>query len=118
MGCEQLVDLAGELHAGVDEDDEVVADPFEVGDEMRGEDDAHPMLGDDFHQAAQEVASGDRVEARDWLVQDQQLGSLRDRQRQRELGSLTTGELPGPLGGIEAELLDPLLWPAHCSSQG
>ena len=109
MRREQLVDLSGYLHARVDEDDEVVADPLEIGNEMGGKNDAHPVFGDDLHQAAEKVAPGNRVETRDRLVQDQQLGPLRDRERQRQLGSLPTGELPGPLAAVEAELFDPAL---------
>ena len=108
MRGEQLIDLPGNLHARVDEHDEVVADALEIGDEVRGENDAHAMFGDDLHQAPEEVASGNRVEAGDRLVQDQQLGPLCDRKRQRELGSLATRELSGPLPGIESELFDPV----------
>ena len=118
MRREQLVDLSGDLDAGVDEDDEVVADPLEVGDEMGGENDAHAVLGDDLHQAAQEVAPGDRVEARDRLVEDQQLGPLRDRQRQRQLGSLAAGELPGPLSRDRGRAVRSGARPARGSSRG
>ena len=118
MRREQLVDLSGYLHARVHEDDQVVADPLEIGDEMGGENDAHAVLGDDLHQASEEVAPRERVEARDRLVQDQQLGPLRDRQRQRELGSLPTGELPGPLGGDRGRAARSGARPARGSSRG
>ena len=101
---EQLVDLAGERDPAGDEHDQVVADPLEVGDQVRGQHDADPVLGDDLHQRLQELAPRERVEARDRLVQHQQLGPLRHRQRQRELGPLTAGQRAGPLPRVEPEL--------------
>ena len=76
---------------------------------MRGEHHAHPLLGDGLHQILQELAPGQRVEARHGLVEDQQLGSLGDRQGEGELGPLAAGELAGLLVRVEAELLDPAL---------
>ena len=66
------------------------------------------MLGDDLHQALQELAPGQRVEAGDRLVEDEQLGPLRERQGEGELGPLAAGQRPGPLPRVEAELPDPL----------
>jgi len=71
MRGQQFIDVPGYLNAGVDEDDEVVADALEIGNEMRGENDAYATLRDDFHQPAEEVAPGKRVEACEWFVQDQ-----------------------------------------------
>ena len=105
--AEQLVDLAGDPHAGVDEHDQVVADPLEVGDQVRGQHDADLVLGDGLHQVLQELAPRQRVEAGDRLVEDQQLGPLGDGQGEGELGALAAGQLAGPLAGIEAEPLDP-----------
>ena len=104
---QQLVDVAGELHARADEHDEVVAHALEIGDQVRGQHDADAVLGDDLHQVLQELAPGERVEARDRLVEDQQLGPLRDRQRERELRALAAGQRAGPLARVEAEPLDP-----------
>ena len=103
---EHVVDFAGELHPRGDEHDQVVADPLEVGDQVRRQHDAHPLLGVDLHQDLQELASGQRVEARDRLVEDQQLRPLRDRQGQRELRPLAAGQLARLLA-VQAELLDP-----------
>ena len=85
---------------------------------MRGEDNADPVLGDGLHQALQELAPGERVEARDRLVEQQQFGSLGDRQGEGELGALTAGERPGPLLRIEAELPNAALGPARRPSLG
>ena len=66
---EQLVDVAGELHAGRDKHDQVVAHPLEIGDQMRRQHDADAVLGDDLHQALEELAPGQRVEAGHRLVE-------------------------------------------------
>ena len=107
VGREQLFDVAGHPDLGVDQDDHVVADPFEVGDDVRGEQHTDLVLGDRLHQYLEELASGQRIEARDRLVQDQQLGPLRQPERQGELGSLTAGEVAGLLTWVEAKALDP-----------
>ena len=107
--CQQVGDLAGKPHVRGNEDDEVVTDPFEIGDEMRGQHDADPVLGDDLHEALEELAPGERVEARHRLVEEEELGSLRDGQRERELGPLATRQRSRLLAWVEAELIDPAL---------
>ena len=107
VGGEQVLDVAGDPHPGVDEHDQVVADPFQVGDQVRGQHHADAVLGDGLHQVLQELAAGERVEAGDRLVEDQQLGPLGHGQGQRELGALSAGQLARPLARVQAELLDP-----------
>ena len=102
---QQRVDVAGELHARVDQHDQVVADAFEVGDQVRGQHDAELVLGDRLHQVLQELSPRERVEAGDRFVEDQQLGALGDAQRQGELGALAARQLPGPLREVQAEPL-------------
>ncbi len=104
---EQMLDVAGDPNLGVDQDDDVVADPFEVGHDVRGEQHTDLFLGDGLHQYLQELAASQRVQARDRLVEDQQLRPLRQPERQRELGPLAAGELSGLLTRIEAEAVDP-----------
>ena len=106
---QQVVDLAGHLDPGGDEHDEVVADPLEIGDEVRGEDDAHVVLDDDGHEGLEELPAGQRVEAGDRFVEDQQLGPLGDGQGEGQLGPLSTRERARLLPEVEPELLDPLL---------
>ena len=43
---QQLVDGAGELHPAVGHDDEVVADPLDVGEQVRRQDDGRLPVGD------------------------------------------------------------------------
>jgi len=106
---QQVVDLAGHADPGGDEHDQVVADAFQVGDQVRGQDHAGAVFGDIRHQALQELPPGEGVEAGDRFVEDEQVGSFRNGQGQRELRALSAGELPGLLGRVEAELGDPVV---------
>jgi hypothetical protein len=72
------VEIAGELHARADQDDQVVAHALHVGDQMRGEHDAQLVLGDGLHEVLEELPARERVEAGDRLVQEQQLRALGD----------------------------------------
>ena len=103
---EHLVDRAGELDPRLREDHEVIADPFEVGDDVRGEDHRHAGVGDDLHHRLQELPPRERVERGDGLVEQQELRPLRERERERHLGLLPAGELSDLLAGREAEQLD------------
>jgi hypothetical protein len=90
VGSEQFVDLAGHLYVGIDEDDEEIANAFQISDEMRGEDDTHTLSSNDLHQSLEKFASGEGVEARYRLVQDEQLGPFGDCETECELCSLAT----------------------------
>ena len=107
VGVEQRLDVTGEPHLGVDEHHQVVADPLEVGDEVRGEHDAELLLGDGLHEAPGGTPPRERVEARDRLVEDQQLGALGQAEGEGELGALPPGQPTGALGRVEAEPVDP-----------
>jgi hypothetical protein len=54
----------------------------------------------------QEGAAGERVEAGDWLVEDEQLGPLGDRDGEGKLSALPAGEVAGLLVRVEFELFD------------
>ena len=90
------------------EDHEVVADPFEVGHDVGREDDRHPRLRDDLHHRLHELAPRERVERRDRLIEKEQLRSLRERQRQRDLSLLAAGELADLLFERQPQSLDPV----------
>ena len=107
MCREDLVDVATQRNPAADEDDEVVADTFQVGDEVRREDDADALHGDDLHQRLQELASRERVKGSDRLVEQQQLGSLGYCHRERQLRALPAGQRAGALAPVEAQLVDP-----------
>src|SRR5215813_2911605 len=76
---------------------------------MRREHDARALIRHELHEDLEELATGERIEARHRLVEDQQLRTLRDGQRQRELGALAAGELPGTLSWVEPEPGDPVV---------
>jgi len=67
------------------------------------------VLGGELHQGLEELAPCERVEARYGLVEHEQLGPFRDRERQRELCALPAGERGGPLCAIETQPSDPRL---------
>ena len=75
---------------------------------MGGQHDAEALLGDRLHQALQELPAGQRVEAGDRLVEDEELGPLGHRQGEGELGPLPAGQRPGPLLRVQGELPNPL----------
>ena len=86
------VNVAAQLDPGRGQQDEVVADPFEIGDQMRGQHDGEAAVGHRVGQDGQEVPPGERVERGDGLVEQQQPGLLGQRQRQRHLGPLPAGQ--------------------------
>ena len=104
---QQCADLPGDPDPGRDKNYQVVAYPFQVGDQVRGQHDAGAVLGDRLHQALQELPPGQRVQAGERLVEDEQLGPLGQCQGEGELGSLAAGQRPGPLPWVQAELPDP-----------
>jgi hypothetical protein len=89
---QQLADVAAQLHPGGGEQDEVVGDPFHVGDQMRGQDDRQAAGRDRIGQRGQELPPGQRVERRHRLIQQQQPGPFGQRQRQGQLCPLATGQ--------------------------
>ena len=93
--------------ARVREDHEVVADALEVGDDVRREHDGDPVSLDRLHHRVQELAARERVERRHRLVEQQQLGPLRERERQRDLRLLAARELADLAVEREPEPLDP-----------
>ena len=118
MAVEQRLDVALDPHLRVDEHDEVVADPLQVGDHVRGQHDAELVLGDGLHQDLQELPAGQRVEAGDRLVEDQQLRPLGQAEGEGELGALAAGQPAGPLGRVEAEPARPGTGPRRRPSAG
>ena len=81
---------------------------LQVGDQVRREDDREPAFGD-APIKPQEVPARERIQAGHRLVQHQQLRLLRDRERERDLRSLSAGEPAGPPVERDAELSEPVL---------
>jgi len=71
VAAQQVVDVAGDPHPGGDQHDEVVADAFEVGDQMGRQDHACLVLRREAHQSFQEFPAGHRVQAGHRLVEDE-----------------------------------------------
>ena len=75
---EQILDVAGQLDVAGGENDQVVAYPFQVGHQVRRQHHADALVGDGCHQRLQELPPGQRVQAGDRLVEQQQLRTFRD----------------------------------------
>ena len=104
MVGEQLVDGAG--HAGPDRRRARRGGRTPArrrASEVRREDDGRPVLGDELHEVGEELAPGERIEARHRLVEHEELGALAHRERQRQLRALAAGEAAGPLAEVEPE---------------
>ena len=68
----------------------------------------HAGLADGLHHRVEELAPGERVERGDGLVEQQQLGPLGERERERDLRLLAAGELADLLVERQPQALDPL----------
>ena len=87
------------------EQDQVVADALEVGDQMRGEEHRQAGVRDLCHQHLEELPSRQRVEVCDRLIQHQQVWALAQRHRERDLRLLAAGELADPLPQRNVQIL-------------
>ena len=90
---QQVLDVAAQLDPGRGQHDQVVADPLQVRDQVRGQDHGQAARGYPVGQQGEEVPPGQRVERGDRLIQQQQPGLLGQDQGQRDLGPLTSGQL-------------------------
>jgi hypothetical protein len=91
---DDVLDGRRELHVRPGKEDQVVADALEVGDDVRREEHGQAAVRDRLHQRLKELAPRERVESRDGLVEDEQLGALRERERERNLGLLPARQRP------------------------
>ena len=103
---QQLGDVPGQLYLRRHQDDQVIADPLQVGDEVGGEHHGDPRFGDHLHEHLEEVASGQWIQAGHRLVEEEEIGALGDGQRERQLGPLAPGQGSHPLARVEIEPLD------------
>ena len=63
----------------------MVGDPFQVGEQVRGQHDGQAAGRHRLDQLGQEVPAGQRVEGGDRLVEQQQPGPFGQGKRQRQL---------------------------------
>ena len=96
MACEKVVDLARHLDASVRKENEVVGDPLEFGQHVRGQQHRYAVVDRRRQHRGHEIVSGDRVEHRYRLIQHEQPRPPRQRQAQRELRLLASRQ-PGGL---------------------
>jgi hypothetical protein len=90
---EKPFDLAGHLQLAVRDEYQVVRNTFELGDDMGGEEHRESVFGDRGQDQRHEVVPCQRIESGERLVEHKEIGVASERQRKRELGLLTTGEL-------------------------
>jgi hypothetical protein len=106
MRGQQVVDVTAEGHSARHQNDQMVAHPFDVADQMRRQQHHHAPSCHDLHQGLQELPSCQRIEVGDRLVEHEQLGPLGEGHRQRELGALAARQGSGALAGVESERLE------------
>lgn len=85
VGGEELVDRSVDGDAALHHDDDVIAHPLDVGEEMRRQQDGGSVDGHDSHEVTQEGPAGERVEAGDGLVEHEEIGPLRHGEGEGEL---------------------------------
>ena len=105
--CQQRLGRPGDHDVPMRQHDEVVTDPLEVGDEVRGQDDGDAALGDRLHQHFKELAPGERIESRNGFVEEQDLGTLRHRDGKRNLCLLPARKPPARTVERNVEPLQP-----------
>ena len=89
---EQVVGRPGQLHVPAGEHDQPVAEPLQLRDHVRGDQEGQAGVGGRGHHLPHELQPGDRVEAGDRLVEHQQRRALGQRHGQRDLGPLPAGQ--------------------------
>ncbi len=104
---EQVLDLTSHLHLAAGQHDEVVGDPLQVGERVRGQQHGHAVVGHRRQHRGQELPAGQRVKRGQGLIEDEQPGPSGQRQGQRELGNLATGQPACLLLHRDAELGQP-----------
>ena len=105
MRGQQVIDRAVEADPSAEHQDQVVGDALQLGEEVRGEHHGHTVVSHRRHHRRHEVVTGQRVQRCRRLVQDEQPWVARQREGQGQLRSLPTGELPGTLLRLDAEIV-------------
>ena len=116
---DQVFDRADELDLGGVQHDQVVADPFEVGQQVRGEQHRGARVGDAAHQRLEELAPGQGVEARHRLVEQQQPRPFGQRRARATWARCPPESLPTGLSGGTpswASRFGPVPRPSACSA--
>ena len=93
VACEQALHLFVDPHPTVSDEYEVVRDPLQLGQDVRGQHDRHPVVGHSGQHCRHEIVSRNRIEPSGRLIQHEQTGMPSQGQRQGELRLLPAGEL-------------------------
>src|SRR5262245_1099439 len=89
----QVVERAADDRAAAVDDPDVVRDLIDFRDLMGREEYRHAAIGDMADQRLQHLLGHRRIEARGWLVEDQQVGAAAEGEEQCELRPRAAGEL-------------------------
>ena len=65
----EVVDRAGETDPPAGDEHQVVRDPFELGEDVRGEHDRQTVVRHRGEDRRHEVVAGDWIQRRGWLVE-------------------------------------------------
>ena len=101
---QQILDLARYLYLAAGQHDQVVGNPFQLGQHVRGQHHGDPVLGHRGHHRRHEIVPGHRVQHGQRLVQHQQVRAPGQGNSQRELGLLAAGQLADFLLQRDAEV--------------
>ena len=82
---------------------QVVRDPLQLGQHVRGQHDRDSVVGHRGQHGGHEVVARDRIERSGRFIEHEQAGMPSQRQRQRELCLLPTGQLARLLLVVDAE---------------
>jgi hypothetical protein len=97
VGRKQLFDISEEADLAPVEQQQVVTGALEFADQVRRKHDRHRTFGDLLHERAEEAPARERIEGRDWLVEQEESRTACQSHRQADLGALATRELPDTL---------------------
>lgn len=109
MRPDDVVDLAREPHPAAAQHQQVVTDPVQLGEQVRGQHDGGAVLGGLGQQQCGDPVPYERIEAGQRLVQQQEFGPPGEGEGEPEEGALPAGEGADPGAEGHPALLDDAL---------
>ena len=106
MCLPRLLERAIEPYLSAAQNHQSIAGILDAGDDVGGKQGGRTFRADRIQQDLDELASGERVQVRERLVQQQHLGPRPEGHRKPQLRRLTAGERVGPLVERNAELFE------------
>lgn len=92
----QVLGVAGEADPSVLEEQDVVADVLQLGQDVRGDHDRDPPVGGLRHEQPGHLVADERIEVGERLVQEEQVGLFAEGQGQGDSGAFASGEGADP----------------------